>query len=72
MKIRALMTDRIEGFAFHNNRSIDNTQNRLHILPERIENVAEAFRLMSAYGAIISYTLTHSIASKSDLPTATF
>jgi hypothetical protein len=72
MKIQALMADRIDGFAFHTNRVNDNDLNRLHILPEKIENVAEAFRLMSAYGAIISYTLTHSIASKSDLPTATF
>jgi hypothetical protein len=52
MKIRALMADRIEGFAFHTNQANDSALNRLHILPEKIENVGEAFKLISAYGAI--------------------
>jgi hypothetical protein len=52
MKLRALMADRIEGFSFHTNRVNDSVLNRLHILPEKIENAGEAFKLMSTYGAV--------------------
>jgi hypothetical protein len=38
MKIRALLIDRIDGFAFHTNRALDKTHNRLHILPDKIKN----------------------------------
>jgi hypothetical protein len=66
------MADRIEGFAFHVNTFVENTHNRLHILPDRIENTAEAFRLMSIYRAITAFTLTCSIASINSHPIAKF
>jgi hypothetical protein len=72
MNIKGLMRDQIEGFAFHTNRVFDSIHNRLHILPDAIENTAEAFKLISAFGAITSYSLTHSIASNSDLPPPEF
>jgi hypothetical protein len=64
------MIDQIEGFAYHTNRTNDNALNRLYILPDKIENIADAYKLMSIYGAITSYTLTQSFVSKNDLPKA--
>jgi hypothetical protein len=64
------MIDQIGGFAYHTNRTNDNALNRLYILPDKIESIAEAYKLMSIYGAITSYTLTQSIASKNNLSNA--
>jgi hypothetical protein len=48
----------------------DKTHHRLHILIDKVEDAGDALRLASIYRIITSYTLTHSIASKADLPTA--